>query len=79
MGIGSDLAEEAAPSGSIEIWLRKHPEEAAEFWDYVKGTVSNGYPLYPVMGKLVAKLGGPPGSESSIRRYISGKLAKLQG
>lgn len=77
LGIGSDLADEAAPKGAIERWLLEHPEEAKEFWDYVGGVLKNNYPIYPVMKKLVASIGGPPGDPSAVRRFISEQLSKL--
>lgn len=79
LGIGLDLVEQASPKGAIDSWLDEHPEEAVEFWAYVEGVLKNGYDMYPVMKKLIESLGGPPGSDTSIRRFVSGRLSKIEG
>lgn len=77
MGIGSSLVLEAARISATEAWLRDHPEEAKEFWEYVKGVTASGFPMYPTMHKLIKSLGGPPGSENAVRRFAHGQLSKL--
>ena len=80
LGIGSDLVDEARHgqrrADMVAQWLEQHPDEAKEFWAYIEGVTKNGYNLYPVMQKLIESLGGPPGTESTIRRYIGENLGK---
>ena len=60
----------------MDVWEQDNPEKAARFWDAVNACREQGGSVEAVFHVCQARLGGPPGSVSTLRKSVYERDAK---
>lgn len=75
-----DILKDASASrprrSKIASWERDNPTEAKRFWDAIDACRERGGSVEAVLAVCQARLGGPPGSVSTVRTAIHERDAK---
>ena len=62
------------PRGKVAIWLDQNPEKSEVFWAACRQARERGSDLTAVIKACKTKLGGPPGSDSTVRIAVNEQL-----
>lgn len=71
MGDIETQARGNAVGGKVMNWLDRYPDKAKLFWAAIDAARERGYSVNAVIKACQSKLGGPPGSESTVRIAVN--------
>lgn len=63
-------------TSGVEVWEEENPEKAKRFWDAIDACREQGGSVEAVFTVCQARLGGPPGSVSTLRKAVYERDAK---